>query len=52
MNYGLENSAHWGWDWFGTMAEAVAAMKARPSLYGTNDSPWAQTPAQITAQNL
>jgi len=52
MNYGLENSANWGWDWFGSMAEAVAAMKARPVLYGTNDAPIAMTGAEIAAQNL
>jgi len=52
MNYGLENSANWGWDWFGTLEEAVNAMKARPALYGTNVEPWALTNAEIAAQNL
>ena len=52
MSYGLENSANWGFDWFGTMAEAVAAMKARPALYGTNDAPVEMTRAAIAVQNL
>lgn len=52
MNYGLENSANWGFDWFGTEAEALEAMKARPTLYGTNDAPIAMTGAEISAQNM
>lgn len=52
MNYGLENSVNWGWDWFGSFAEAKAARKARPNLYGHNLAAWVQTSAQISANNL
>ena len=50
--FGLENSANWGFDWFGTLAEAEAAMKSRPALYGTNDEPVAMSADDIYAQNL
>ena len=52
MNYGLENSANWGWDWFGSFAEAKAARTARPKLYGHNRAAWVQTSAQISANNI
>ena len=52
MNYGLENSANWGWDWFGSLGEAVAAMKSRPALYGTNSAPWELSVSEINERGL
>ena len=52
MNYGLENSANWGFDWFGTMQEALNAMQDRPKLYATNDAPVAMSIVDINESNL
>jgi hypothetical protein len=52
MNYGLENSANWGWDWFPSFNEALEAKNCRPKLYGHNGSPWVLTTAEILENDL